>query len=280
MTTTPRTWFVTGASSGLGRELTEALLQDRHRVAATARDLTSLAPLKETYGSQLWSAELDVTDTERLRQVTAAAFDELEHIDYIVSNAGYGLYGAAEELSDQDIERQLATSLLAPVQLLRSVVPHFRQQKSGHFVQISSAAGQTGMAGASIYHAAKWGVEGFFESLHDELSPFGVGVTVVEPGTIASGFFSRMGVAPAIDAYESGPMGDLRGYLADPEAVTGNSLGDPAKMARAVIDAVTVAEPVRRLVLGSDAYGMVQQALTSRLAALEAQRELAGSTDR
>ncbi|MFC9118917.1 SDR family oxidoreductase [Streptomyces sp. NPDC057067] len=280
MTNAPRTWFVTGASSGLGRALTEALLQDGHRVAATARDLKSLSSLKEAYGSRLWSAELDVTDTDRLRQVTDAAFDELGHIDFIVSNAGQGLYGAAEEFDDRDIQRQFATNLLAPVQLLRSVAPHFRRQQAGHFVQISSAAGQTGMAGGSVYHASKWGVEGFFDSLHDELSPFGVGVTIVEPGAIASSFFNRVGVAKAIDAYESGPVGGLRSYLADPETVIGNSVGDPAKMARTIIDSVSASKPPRRLALGSDSYTQIHQALTARLAAHEAQRELAHTTDR
>ena len=280
MTHTPRTWFVTGAASGLGRELTEALLRSGDRVAATARSLETFTALKETHGSRLWTAELDVTDTARLRQVTAAAFAELGHIDYIVSNAGYGLYGAAEELDDQDIQHHLATNMVAPIQLLRSVVPHLRRQKAGHFVQISSAAGQTGMAGGSIYHAGKWGVEGFFDSLHDELSPFGIGVTIVEPGAIASNFFSRVRVTTAIDAYESGPVGALRSYLADADVVTGNSVGDPSKMARAVIDAVTAAEPPQRLALGSDAHTMVGAALTARLAAHGAQRDVARSTDR
>lgn len=280
MTHTPRTWFVTGAASGLGRQLTENLLRHGDRVAATARNLESFDELRKTHGSRLWTAELDVTDTERLREVTATAFEELGHIDYIVSNAGYGLYGAAEELDDQDINRHLATNLVAPIQLLRSVVPHLRRQKSGHFVQISSAAGQTGMAGGSIYHAGKWGVEGFFDSLHDELSPFGIGVTIVEPGAIASSFFSRVGVTTAIDAYESGPVGALRGYLADADVVTGNSVGDPAKMAQAITDSVTAERPPQRLVLGSDAHTMIGEALTARLAAHEAQRELARTTDR
>lgn len=170
--------------------------------------------------------------------------------------------------------------LVAGHELPHRVVPHLRRQKSGHFVQISSAAGQTGMAGGSIYHAGKWGVEGFFDSLHDELSPFGIGVTIVEPGAIASSFFSRVGVTTAIDAYESGPVGALRRYLSDADVVTGNSVGDPAKMAQAIIDSVSVPDPPQRLVLGSDAHTMIGEALTARLAAHEAQRELARTTDR
>lgn len=276
----PGTWLITGASSGLGRALTEALLRDGHRVAATARNLSSLGSLQETYGSRLWSAELDVTDTERLRQVVDAAFTELGAIEHIVSNAGFGIYGAAEEFEDDDIARLLATNLSAPIQLLRSAVPHLRHQGSGHFVQISSAAGQTGMAAGSVYHASKWGVEGFFDSLHDELSPFGIGVTIVEPGSIASSFFSRVGVTTPIEAYEDGPVGGLRSYLADPETVTSNSIGDPAKMARAIIDSVSAAEPPQRLVLGSDAHAMIHQALSDRLTAHDTQRELSRTTDR
>ncbi|GAA2338854.1 SDR family oxidoreductase [Streptomyces kunmingensis] len=280
MSTAPRTWLVTGSSSGLGRALTEALLRDGHRVAATVRDTTRLNDLKDTYNDRLWTADLDVTDTTRLRHVVDTAFSDLGDIDHIVSNAAFGLYGAAEELDDQGIDQLLAANLVAPVQLLRSVLPHLRRQGSGHFTQISSTSGQTGMAGASLYHASKWGVEGFFESLHDEVAPFGVGITIVEPGSIDSNFFARLNVAEPIDAYDSGPVGDLHRYLADAAAVKADSLGDPAKMARAIIEAATSARPPRRLVLGSDSYTAIEQALSGRLAALRAQEEVARSTNR
>ncbi|MET9565118.1 SDR family NAD(P)-dependent oxidoreductase [Streptomyces tauricus] len=136
--TRPLTRFITGASAGLGRALAETLLHEDHRVAAAARDTTNLAPLKDTYRQQLWTADLDVTDTGRLRTVVGTVFEDLTRVDHIVSNAAFGLYGAAEELDDRDIKAMLDTNLVAPVQLLR-------------------AAGRTGMAGAGIYHASKWG---------------------------------------------------------------------------------------------------------------------------
>ncbi len=280
MTSTPATWLVTGSSSGLGRALTETLLHNGHRVAATARDTTRLDDLKDTFADQLWTAKLDVIDTARLREVTDAAFTDLGRIDHVVSNAAHGQYGGAEEVSDEDIDRLFAANLKAPIQLLRSTLPHLRRQGSGRFVQISSAAGHFGMAGASLYNASKWGVEGFFESLHDELAPFGVGVTIVDPGSIASNFFARLNVAPPIEAYNDGPVGDLRRYLSNPDAVKSDSLGDPVKMAQAIMNAVTDPQPPRRLVLGSDSFPAIEQAVSARLAEIRAQEDLARSTDR
>ncbi|WP_413105694.1 SDR family oxidoreductase [Streptomyces sp. Inha503] len=277
---TPRTWFVTGTSSGLGRALIEALLGDGHRVAATVRGRSRLDDLKDVYGDRLWVGDLDVTDTVALRRVVDDAFGELGRIDHVVSNAAYGLYGAAEEFTDDDIGRLLAVNLIAPIQLLRAAVPHLRRQGGGHYVQISSLAGQTGIAGASIYHASKWGVEGFVESLHEELAPFGVGLTVVEPGSIDSDFFARLDVASAIEAYRDGPVGALRDYLSDRAAVKRDAIGDPRRMARAIIEAAEAAEPPRRLVLGSDAYEWIEKALHSRLSALRSQEAAARSTNR
>ncbi|MFE0417303.1 MULTISPECIES: SDR family oxidoreductase [Streptomyces] len=274
-----RTWLITGASAGLGRALTETLLDDGHRVAATARDTTTFAPLKSTYGQRLWTAELDVTDTARLRTVVDAAFQELARVDHIVSNVGLGLYGAAEEFDDQGIRAVLDINLVAPINLLRTALPHLRNQGSGHFTQISSAAGQTGMAGASVYHAAKWGVEGFFDSLHDELAPFHIGITLIEPGTIKSNFFNRLRVSEPLDAYQSGPVGELRRYLAQPAAVTADSVGDPVKMARAIIESATSANPPRRLPLGSDAFTAIDDALTGRITEHRAQHATAQTTD-
>ncbi|MGW3233961.1 SDR family oxidoreductase [Streptomyces olivaceus] len=279
MTPDPRTWLITGASAGLGRALTETLLDHGHRVAATARDTTSLAPLKDIYGQHLWTAELDVTNTVRLRTVVDTAFQELTRVDHIVSNAAFGLYGAAEEFDDQSIRAVFDTNLVAPIHLLRAALPHLRRQGSGHFTQISSAAGQTGMAGASVYHAAKWGVEGFFESLHDELAPFHIGITLVEPGTIKSNFFNRLRVSEPLDAYQSGPVGELRRYLAQPDTVTANSVGDPKKMARAIIEAATAASSPRRLPLGSDAFTAIDEALTGRITEHRAQHATAQTTD-
>lgn len=276
---TIRTWFITGASAGFGRAMTERLLERGDRVAATARRPERLTDLAGEYGDRLWTARLDVTDTDELRAVVDKAFAELGRIDVIVSNAGFGFYGAAEELGDADIEGQIATNLVAPVQLTRAVLPHLRAQGGGRIVQLSSAGGQMAVPGGSLYHASKWGVEGFFESVLAEVAPFGVEVTLVEPGVARTGFGLALDVAPALDAYADTPVGKMREYVEAPGGVTANGPGDPDKIADAILASADVSPAPRRLTLGSDAYQMVHASLSSRLAELEAAKELAYSTD-
>ncbi|NEA31632.1 SDR family oxidoreductase [Streptomyces sp. SID13031] len=273
------TWFITGASSGFGRELTERLLDRGDRVAATARRPERLADLATKYGDQLWTATLDVTDTPVLRGVVDRAFAELGRIDVIVSNAGYGTFGAAEEFTDEAIETQLATNLLAPIQLTRAVMPHLRAQGGGRIVQLSSAGGQAVFTGGNLYHATKWGVEGFFEALIDEVAPFGVEITLVEPGVARTEFGPSLVVAEALEAYADTPISQNRQYIEAPGGITANGPGDPGKIADAIIASVAVSPAPRRLTLGSDAYASVHAALTTRLAELEAAEQLAHSTD-
>ena len=177
-----RTWFITGTSSGFGRLMTEKLLAHGDRVAATARKTDALSDLKGRYGELLWTAKLDVTDTAAVRDVVGRAFGDLGRIDVIVNNAGYGLFGAAEELSDQQILDQINTNLLGPIQVTRAALPHLREQGAGRIIQLSTYGGQAATPGASLYNASKFGVEGFMESLVQEVAPFGIGVTIVEPG--------------------------------------------------------------------------------------------------
>jgi NAD(P)-dependent dehydrogenase (short-subunit alcohol dehydrogenase family) len=276
---TTRTWLITGASSGFGRAMAEQLLDRGDRVAATARQPERLADLAGKYGDQLWTAALDVTDTATLRAVVERAFADLGRIDVIVSNAGRGFFGAAEETADADIDEQFATNLVAPVHLARAVLPHLRAQGGGRIVVVASMGGQLSTPGGSVYHASKWGVEGFFESLVPELAPLGVEVTLVEPGISRTEFGRSLGIAPALDAYANTPVGQIRQYIEAPEGVTANSPGDPQKIAAAILASVDVKPAPRRLTLGSDAYQSVHAALTGRLTELEAARELAFSTD-
>jgi NAD(P)-dependent dehydrogenase (short-subunit alcohol dehydrogenase family) len=276
---TSRTWFVTGASSGFGRAMTERLLDRGDRVAATARKPERLADLAGKYGDLLWTAALDVTDTAALRAVVEQAFADLGRIDVIVSNAGYGTYGAAEEFTDDAIKRQIATNLLAPVQLTRAVLPHLRAQGGGRIVQLSSAGGQATFAGGNLYHATKWGVEGFFESVMLEVAPFGVEITLVEPGVARTGFGPSLDVAPALAAYADTPVGQMRPYIEAPGGITADGPGDPDRIADAILASVDVSPAPRRLTLGSDAYRSVHAALTGRLQELEAAEDVAFSTD-
>jgi NAD(P)-dependent dehydrogenase (short-subunit alcohol dehydrogenase family) len=273
------TWFITGSSSGIGRRVTEHLLRDGHRVAATARKPEQLADLAERYDDRLWTAALDVTDPDAVRSTVDRAFAELGRIDVVFSNAGYGLIGAAEEITDADIDRQLDTNLRGPIHLTRAVLPHLRAQGGGRILQTSSMGGQVVYPGSSLYHAAKWGVEGFFETVAGEVAQFGIEVTLVEPGGVPTGFLtSSLAVAAAMEEYRSGPVADLRRFVTERAGSDSGSGSDVGKVADAIIASTAGPAPLR-LALGSDAYQAIHAALTDRLTALAAQHTVAVSTD-
>jgi NAD(P)-dependent dehydrogenase (short-subunit alcohol dehydrogenase family) len=276
---TSKTWLITGTSSGFGRELVEQLLSRGDRVAATARKTAALDDLAAQYGDRLWRASLDVTDTAAIRAVVDQAFTDLDRIDVVVSNAGYGLFGAAEEVSDEQIDRQIATNLTGSIQLGRAVIPHLRAQGGGRIIQIASVGGQVAFPAMSLYHATKWGIEGFWESAAGDIADFGIGVTLVEPGVARTAFggpSSDMG-APLAEYADAAP-GQLRRMLSG-ELPPLPAPGDPAKIAAAIIASADLEAAPKRLTLGSDAYDLATAALRDRLAALEAQRDLAYSTD-
>jgi NAD(P)-dependent dehydrogenase (short-subunit alcohol dehydrogenase family) len=271
-----RTWFITGSTSGFGRLMTEQLLAAGERVGATARDTTSLRDLADQYGDRLWTATLDVTDTEQIRAVIEQAFSELGRIDVLVNNAGYGLFGAAEELTDEQIEHQIGTNLVGPIQILRAAVPHLRSQGGGRIIQLSTYGGQATNPGASLYHATKWGVEGFMEANAKDLAPFGIGVTIVEPGSAATGF--RVGgsrLPEPLAAYDGTPAAMSRG-IQNPALP---SVSDPAKVAAKIISSVETEPAPLRLVTGSDSQRYVREALRERLADIESQESSAAETD-
>ena len=274
---TQRTWLITGVNSGFGRLMTEALLERGERVAGTVRKLDAMNDLKTKYGDRLWLAQLDMTDTPAIIQVVEKAFADLGRIDVMVSNAGYGLFGAAESLSDAQVIHQIGTNLVGPIQLVRATLPHLRKQGGGRIIQLSTYGGQAALPGGSLYHASKWGVEGFFDSMSQELAPFKIGITIVEPGGARTNFrFGGAQVGRKMEAYEGTPAGMVQRMLEDTSRLPP---GNPAKMVQIMIDSVEQNPAPRRIALGSDAYGAIHKALTERLAGLEAQRELAFSTD-
>jgi NAD(P)-dependent dehydrogenase (short-subunit alcohol dehydrogenase family) len=279
---TPKTWFITGASAGFGRRLTELLLARGDAVAATARQPAALQDLAGRYPQRLWTAALDVTDTAAIRDVVGEAFSRHERIDVIVSNAGYGLFGAAEEVTDEQIARQVATNLLGSIQLARAVLPHLRAQGGGRLIQLSSLGGQVAQPGFSLYHATKWGIEGFCEALRSEVAPFGIGVTLVEPAGARTDFGARsMAMGDPIEAYASGPVGQARAIITGEADIDVATLmrADPIKIAWAIIDSADVSPAPRRLPLGGSAYELAAAALRERVVELEAARDLAYSAD-
>jgi NAD(P)-dependent dehydrogenase (short-subunit alcohol dehydrogenase family) len=204
------TWFITGTSTGFGRLLTEKLLQRGDRVVATVRQSSALDALKAQHGDRLRVAVLDLTDTAAIRQVVDAAFAELGRIDVVVSNAAYGLFGAGEEVTDEQIRHQIDTNLIGSIQLIRAALPHLRAQGGGRIMQVSSAGGQTTYPNFGLYHATKWGIEGFAETVAKEVAPFNIGITIVEPGATPTNFGGGLVSAPAMAVYDQTPAGDVR----------------------------------------------------------------------
>jgi NAD(P)-dependent dehydrogenase (short-subunit alcohol dehydrogenase family) len=272
-----RTWFITGVSSGFGRQLTEQLLERGDRVIGTVRDTGKVADLLERYPETYHAELLDVTDTAAIHEVIKRSFAELGRIDVIISNAGYGLFGAAEELSDEQVEHIVATNLLGPIQLIRAALPHLRAQGGGRVIQISSYGGQVAFAGNSLYHATKWGIEGFVESVAQEVAPFGIGMTIVEPGGARTEFrYGSAQVAQLLPVYDQTPAHSFLKML-DPK--NGLAPGDPARMAARIIESVDVEPAPLRMVLGSQALESTLATLRKRIEGFEAQRDLAASTD-
>ncbi len=271
-----RTWFITGVSTGFGRIMTERLLERGDRVAGTARRLEQLDDLKVQHGEQLWLTRLDLTHTSAIRPAVDAAFQHFGTVDVIVNNAGYGLFGAAEEVTDDQIRHQLDINLIGSMQVIRAALPHLRAQGSGRILQVSSTGGQFAFPSFSVYHASKWGIEGFVESVAQEVAPFGIECTIVEPGATGTNFAAGMVRPPAMDAYEKTPVGDVR------RAVAANAFpipGDADKVVQSMIDSVEQHPAPLRLPLGSDTYNLVRGALQQRLAVLESQKEVALAAD-
>ncbi|MHC1559309.1 SDR family oxidoreductase [Actinomycetospora sp. C-140] len=271
------TWFITGTSSGFGRLLTERLLARGDRVAATLRRPEALDDLRVEHGDRLWAGRLDVTDAVQVRRVVDDAFAGLGTIDVVVNNAGYGVFASVEEASDEQIRQVVDTNLLGSIHVVRAALPHLRAQGHGRILQITTAGGQTTYPNFAYYHASKWGIEGFAETVAREIAPFGIGMTIVEPGATPTGFGAALSTAPVMPEYEDTPAGQVR------RALTGGTFtlpNDAAKIAGAVIDLVDSGETPLRLPLGTDTYDDVRASLVARLAEHDAHRDVAYSVAR
>lgn len=271
-----KTWLITGASSGLGRAMTEQLLARSDRVIATMRRRDALAGLAAAHGDRLTVLPLDVTDTAAVRRTMAAAFAASGRIDVVASNAGYGLFGAGEEVTDDQIDRQIATNLTGAIQVIRAALPYLRAQGGGRIVQISSEGGQIAYPNFSLYHATKWGIEGFVEAVAQEVAPFGINFIIAEMGPTATNFGAGLVRPEPMAVYDGTPAGAVR------RAIDSGSFairGDAARTVAAIIAAADQAKPPFRLPLGSHAYESITKALADRLAGITAQRSIAYSAD-
>ena len=269
-------WFITGSARGLGRSLTEAVLKNGAKVAATARNPQQLDDLKIKYPGRILPLALDVTNAKQIREAVDAAVNEFGRIDVLVNNAGFGITGAAESYSEEQVRSQLETNLYAPILITRAVLPIMRKQRAGHILQISSIGGRIGNPGLSMYQAAKFGLGGFSEALAKEVAPLGIHVTSVEPGGFRTEWGSEsMTFAPEVEGYEAS-VGWMIKYL---RSGTFKPMGDPQKAAKVMIELVENPEPPVHLVLGSEAAGFLQQADAARKTEFEKWLPVTKSTD-
>jgi NAD(P)-dependent dehydrogenase (short-subunit alcohol dehydrogenase family) len=270
------TWFITGSSRGLGRSLTEAVLAKGDSVAATARNPEQLNDLVEKYPNQILPVKLDVTNYEEVYGAVATVVKHFGRIDVLVNNAGFGIVGAAEAYTAEQVRSQLETNLYAPIEITRAVLPYMRKQRAGRILQISSIGGRVGNAGVSIYQAAKFGLSGFSESLAKEVAPLGILVTCVEPGGFRTDWAgASMTYAPVVEGYEN--TVEKRTELFKSGAFV--PVGDPDKAAKVMVDLVESPESPMHLVLGSEAIGMLKNADAQRTAEMEKWLSVSISTD-
>jgi NAD(P)-dependent dehydrogenase (short-subunit alcohol dehydrogenase family) len=270
-------WFVTGCSSGLGRALATHLLAGGYRLVATTRQLTQLDDLVARYPERCHALALDVTERSQVKAAVAQAAEAFGRIDVVVNNAGYGLAGALEELSDEEISRNFEANFFGALEIIRVALPILRAQRQGHIVNISAAAAIANYPGFSIYGAAKWALEGVSESLAAELKPLGIKVMIVEPGpfrTEFAGHSLERGQIRIADYDRS--SGKFLRFL---EGMNGRQPGDPDKAADAIINAVESDPSPLRLVLGKYATDKVRKKLASTEKELAAWEHLGLAVD-
>ncbi len=271
-----KVWFITGSSRGLGRNLTEAVLENGDKVVATARNTTQLNDLVQKYPDQIFPVKLDVTNREEIYQSVTDAIAHFGRIDVLVNNAGFGIIGAAEAFTDEQFRSQLDTNLYAPIEITRAVLPHMRKQRSGRILQISSVGGRVGNAGLTMYQAAKFGLGGFSEALAKEVSPLGIFVTCVEPGGFRTDWASAsMSYAPKVEGYET-TVDQRADFFASGNFVP---MGDPDKAAKVMIELTEIPTPPVHLILGSEAIGILKLADAARTAEMEKWMSVSISTD-
>jgi NAD(P)-dependent dehydrogenase (short-subunit alcohol dehydrogenase family) len=258
-----KTWFITGASKGLGFALVKKILQSGDKVAATTRNITDLEKVVDAGSDVFLPLSMNLTDEADVAKGIKAAFDHFGSIDVVVNNAGYGLVGALEELTDAETRQNFEINVYGSLNVIRNVLPFMRQQQSGHIFNISSIGGFTGsFPGFGIYCATKFAMQGFSESLATEVKPFGIGITIVSPGYFRTDFLtaSSLGVpANPMDIYRN-----VREVQAmHQQAINGNQMGDPDKAARVMMEVAAMAEPPVHLFLGQDAYDLAGQKINA-----------------
>jgi NADP-dependent 3-hydroxy acid dehydrogenase YdfG len=258
-----RIWFITGASTGFGRLLAEEVLQAGGKVVATARNLDKVADLEAKYPQTAKAIALDVTDVGQVDSAVTQAFAKFGRVDVLVNNAGYGVAGAIEEVSDAEFMPMFETNVFGLLGVTRAFLPHLRKQRSGHILNLSSIGGVVASPGMGYYNAAKFAVEGISEALAAEVAPLGIHVTIIEPGPFRTDFLGRSGVVAKSRIADYDPTaGNMRKYFAEND---GKQKGDPLRAVHAMMQVVASPNPPLRLLLGASAL----QRLRSKLGTWE-----------
>jgi NAD(P)-dependent dehydrogenase (short-subunit alcohol dehydrogenase family) len=271
-----KVWLITRASRGLGRAFTEEALKAGHCVVATARNSEQLADVASKFGESVGTVSLDVTNEAQAKYAVDAAIHIFGGLDVLVNNAGYGNVSPVEDTLLGDFRAQIETNLFGVIIMTKAVLPYFRERASGHVIQISSIGGRVGPIGRAAYAAAKFGVEGFSESLSKEVGPLGIKVTIVEPGGFRTDF-----AGPSTELREGRPEYDatVGATVRFQRDYDGKQPGDPVKAAVALLHIASLSEPPLRLLLGSDAYNAAEKHALQILASDREWKDLGISTD-
>jgi NAD(P)-dependent dehydrogenase (short-subunit alcohol dehydrogenase family) len=256
---TSKVWFITGTSKGFGRVWAEAALARGDRVAATARRVDTLAPLVERYGNQVAAIALDVTDKAAVGAAIHQAHEKFGRLDVVINNAGYGLFGTIEEVSEAEARAQIETNLFGALWVTQAALPIMRAQGSGHIIQVSSIGGVNAFPTVGLYHASKWGLEGFSQSLAAEVAGFGIKVTIVEPG----GFATDWGGPSAQRAAQMQAYDGARAAIASFRSTS--IPGDPDATGPAILKVVDAKDPPLRIFFGSSGLPMTRAEYARRL---------------
>jgi len=272
-----KVWLVTGSASGLGRSIAEAVLAVGDRLVATARDARRLDDLVKQHGDRVRSAALDVVDEAAAQAAVQVAMDAFGRLDVVVNNAGYGDIAPFEQLSSERFKAVVDTNFYGVVNVTRAALPIMRQQRSGWILQISSVGGRLALPGSTAYHAAKWAVGGFTESLAQEVAPFGVKVCALEPGGMRTNWGARANkdTPELLPDYESS-VGAVAKAL---QSVWGQETSDPARVAQVILRLAASDRLPAHLLLGSDAVQYARQAEAARATDADQWRDLSVSTD-
>ena len=262
---TEKVWFITGSSRGFGRIWTQAALERGDKVAATARNLTSIADLKDKYGSQVLTLELDVTKSDQVMKAVKEAHAHFGRIDVVVNNAGYSLVGTIEEADAEDVKAMYDTNIFGTLSVIKAALPLFRQQGGGHILGVSSNLGHVTLPVIGYYCSSKWAFEAIHESLAEEVKSFGIKVTIIEPGAYATEFGTpeSLKFAPGLDIYT-----DFKTQFFD--RLKTLERGDPNATPDAIFKIVDAAQPPLRFFLGDQNLPWVRKAYAERLATWEA----------